>query len=67
MDIDTDLDMDIVHTDAADFSLPAFFAYTLVWINFVHTCASILTRVLLAVIDVYKRQRTQIKVQFLQS
>ena len=67
MDIDTDLDIDIVRTAAADFSLPAFFAYTLVWINFVHTCASILTRVLLAVIDVYKRQRTQIKVQFLKS
>jgi hypothetical protein len=48
----------LVHTDAADFTFPAFFADTLVRIYFIHTCTSILTRVQLAVIDICNGQAT---------
>lgn len=50
--------IDPVHTDAADFTFPAFFADTLVRIYFIHTCTSILTRVQLAVIDICNEQAT---------
>jgi hypothetical protein len=50
--------IDLVHTDAADFAFPAFFADTLVRIYFIHTCTSILTRVQLAVIYVWSEQTT---------
>jgi hypothetical protein len=48
----------LLHTIAADFSFPAFFADTLVRIYFIHTCTSILTRVQLTVIDICNGQTT---------
>jgi hypothetical protein len=51
------VEITVVRTDAADFSFPAFFADTLVRVNFVHTCSTILTGVQLAVIDVCNEQK----------
>jgi hypothetical protein len=56
--------IDLVLTDVADFSFPAFFADALVRIYFIHTCTSILTRVQLAVIDICIGQTThEIKIK----